>query len=430
MPVKPILMATIRNSCGGGGGNYGGGSSGGTPVNKHRGNIGTGNYNRFAPFLPRQRILSSGKRQLSQDQDDETPFSKAPRLDSNKIFEQLGEQDKYMDAAKLALAAAHAAITAACKPDDGGLGTALHKLGEVCEHLVKGNEALKSTLIDFVKVNPTPDQMIPSINVSRAAGTGSGSGSGPGSGNNTLGPHRLSGRQARRASPSPTPSISPAEQLKQKVKKTLREAERRTVIFDLDLGTAPTINKESISRKVTVALHEKARKGEHDYALNDACEMVDDTLSCSMLEFMGNGTKKFYNKGKKEDPRNGKMCTVPVRLDFKNKETRIQAEYTLRNICKVSCSTPYPKKLRQLLKLQIEEGKKLRDKCFIRNKVDIDNLRIITSARAENGWEHLDIDMEIPVDILGNDWVRDAFDTNTNTDMEVNTQQTAESQVS
>ena len=411
MPVKPILMADIRNTGGGhhGGGGGGGSGSGGSPTHKHRENIGVGNYNRFAPFMPRQRILSAGKRQLSPDLAPGSPLPKAPRLDSNKIFDQLGEQDKLMDAAKAALSAAHGVISAAYKPDDGGLGTALHKLGEFCELIVKSNEALKSTLVDFIKVT---DPVVPTITLSQPAGP---TGSAP--------PFKQAGRQVRRASPSPTPTISPEEQQKAKIKKTLREAERRTVVFDLDLGTAPTINKETISKKVTVALHDKARKGEHDYALNDACEMVDDTLSCSMLEFMGNGTKKFFNKGKKEDPRNGKMCTVPVRLDFKNKETRMQAEHTLRNICKVSCSVPYPKKLRQMLKVQIEEGKKLRDKCFIRTRVDIDNLKLTTSARAENGWEHLDLDKDIPLDILGNELM---FNFNLNErDME-----TASSQVS
>jgi hypothetical protein len=107
------------------------------------------------------------------------------------------------------------------------------------------------------------------------------------------------------------------------------------------------------------------------------------------------------------------MCTVPVRLDFKNKETRIQAEHTLRNICKVSCSVPYPKKLRQMLKLQIEEGKKLRDKCFIRNKVDIDNLKIITWPRQRTAGSTWTWTRQIPDDILGNDWVRDTSTTTT-----------------
>ena len=77
--------------------------------------------------------------------------------------------------------------------------------------------------------------------------------------------------------------------------------------------------------------------------------MIDDALSCSQLEFLGSGTRKFYNNRDKTDKRNGKMCTVPVRMDFKNKETRIQAETTLQSICKVKCSIPYPRKLRTMI---------------------------------------------------------------------------------
>ena len=413
MPVKPTLMADIRNS---NGGHYGNGSGGGrgdySPLSRHRENIGVGNYNRFAHFSPRKRILSSGKRQLSPDIDSGPPFSKAPRLDPNKLFEQLGENDKFMEAAKVALSAAHAALSAACKPDDGGTGTALFKLGEVCENLIKSNEAFKSTIIDYIKVSPSGEPQNPIIQVEdNDASNGFGS----------FFKNRYANRvnqQIRRASTASAPPPSATEIHTAKVKKTLREAERKTVVFDLNLGTAPTINKETISKKVTVALHDKAREGNHDYALNDACEMVDDTLSCSMLEFMGNGTKKYYNRRDNNDPKNGKMCTVPVRFDFKNKETRIQAENTLRNICKVSCSVPYPKKLRTLLATRIAEGKKIRSGCFIRNRVDIDNLKIVTSARAENGWEHLDMDIPIPEDILGNDT------------MEVSTNQSEGSRVS
>ena len=155
---------------------------------------------------------------------------------------------------------------------------------------------------------------------------------------------------------------------------------KKTVIFDLNLGTAPTINKESISKKVTMALHEKGREGDHDWALQDAAEMIDDTLSCSQLEFLGSGTRKFYNNRDNTDKRNGKMCTVPVRMDFKNKETRVQAETTLRSICKVNCSIPYPRKLRMMITEIISSGKRLREGLFIKVKVDIDNLKLSASA--------------------------------------------------
>ena len=52
---------------------------------------------------------------------------------------------------------------------------------------------------------------------------------------------------------------------KKKVKHALREAEKKPVIFNLDLGPVPTINKDTLSRKVTVALSDKAKAGNHDY---------------------------------------------------------------------------------------------------------------------------------------------------------------------
>ena len=95
------------------------------------------------------------------------------------------------------------------------------------------------------------------------------------------------------------------------------------------------------------------------------------------------------------------MCTVPVRLEFKNKETRFQAEDTIRKLCKVRCSVPYPKKLREILAATIQEGKKMRPDSYIRTKVDIDNMSISASARSGEGWEKLDrLTQNIPLDIL------------------------------
>ena len=50
-----------------------------------------------------------------------------------------------------------------------------------------------------------------------------------------------------------------------KGKKVLRETERRIILFNLDLSTATTLNKETILRKVIVALYNFAVKGNHDW---------------------------------------------------------------------------------------------------------------------------------------------------------------------
>ena len=89
---------------------------------------------------------------------------------------------------------------------------------------------------------------------------------------------------------------SPEESAKAKVKKALRDAEKKSIIFNLDLGPVPTINKDTLSGKVTVALSNKAKEGNHDYNLNDAKDTIDDVLSCSKLKFMGSSTRAYHNK--------------------------------------------------------------------------------------------------------------------------------------
>ena len=181
------------------------------------------------------------------------------------------------------------------------------------------------------------------------------------------------------------------------------------MIFNLELGQVPTINKETLSRKVTMALSEKAKAGDHDYNINDAEDTIDDVLSCAKLEFLGAGSKNFFNSRDATDKRNNKFCTMPVRLDFKDKETRIQAEISMRKLCKVSCSTPYPKKLRNILSGLVKDGKKAAPGCFSLTRVNVDKLTIDVHTKVDNQWQDLNLSCNIPTTILDN--FTDALDS-------------------
>jgi hypothetical protein len=184
-----------------------------------------------------------------------------------------------------------------------------------------------------------------------------------------------------------------------KVKTAIRDAEKKSLIFNLDLGKVPTMNKETLSRKVTMALNSKVQAGEHDYDIKDAEEVLDDILSCSKLEFLGGSTKAFFNKRNVNALRNNTFCTIPVRMDFKDRETRINAETKLRKICKVSCAVPYPKKLRDILDNLVTQGKKLAPGNFIRTRVNVDTLSIDVHAKTKEGWKDLYLKTCIPTDI-------------------------------
>ena len=272
MPVRPFLMADLR-------------AAPPSPSVAHRGNIGTGTYNRFNLLAPnRGRILSTGKRLLSDDDNPAAP-PKIPRFDANQVFEKLAAQDTLLDAAKNSLCLARAAIGLHYKQDDGALGTILFQLGSAVENIILHSEATKSNLVDIYKAADNQPPVQGKFATPKASG-------------------RIP--VPTKTAPARQPP-SAADTAALKVKRVLREAERRTIMFELNLGAAPLINKESISKKVTHALHDSAAAGEHDWNIKDAGVMVDDVLSCSQLEFLGSGTRKFFNNKKPTDPRN-KRC--------------------------------------------------------------------------------------------------------------------------
>ncbi len=121
---------------------------------------------------------------------------------------------------------------------------------------------------------------------------------------------------------------------------------------------------------------------------------------------MGNGgSKKFYNKAKPHDPRNGTFCTVPTKLTFRTKDERIKAEQTLRKFGMVKCSVPYPKKLRTIIGDIVKKGKQVKPNNYIRVKVDTESLTVSAHASVQSPsgrwvWEDLELTTEIPLDVL------------------------------
>jgi hypothetical protein len=129
-------------------------------------------------------------------------------------------------------------------------------------------------------------------------------------------------------------------------------------------------------------------------------EMTDDLLTCASLDFLGSGTKLYKNKYNDKDTNNGKFCTMPVKMMFKDKKERILAEQHLRKVCSVKCSTPYPKGLRTLISSLIEEAKRVKQGHFILAKVNVEKLTVSALASENNSWTDLNITRDIPLNIL------------------------------
>jgi hypothetical protein len=357
MSVKPVLLKDLRR----------------TAISQHQQMKGTGNYNSFSPLVSRERTFSVGKRKLSGQDSNPAPNSdsnsaKIAKLDSSVIFDQLKGQESVLAEVKTSLAQLEAA------PEDDAPAPVKAKLllmTTALGLLLKSQENLTSVLVDVFNVRKETAQA-------------------------TLAHAPNKPANLPKATP-PTPN--PEAQAAKKVKQAIREAEKKTLLFNLNLGNTPAMNKDTLARKVTLALSSAASAGEHDYDIKDAEEVIDDILSCSKLEFLGTTSKKFYNKKNPADPRNDKMCTLPVRFEFRDRETRFQAESNLRKICKVSCAVPYPKRLRLIMDNLVREGKKLYPKSFIRTKVNVDTLTIDVHAKTGEGWTDLNMRTTIPTNI-------------------------------
>ena len=196
-------------------------------------------------------------------------------------------------------------------------------------------------------------------------------------------------------SPAPTPAA-------QRFRDLVNEAEKSSVIFNLDMGRVPIINKETMSIKATSALTAMAATAENRPGLNpsgDTVAAIDDALSVAeKISFFGNTTKSLTGKG----AMSGAYCTIPVCYKFPSKDIRSKAEHVLRTRCKVSCATPYPQALRACIKAVIEDGKRARPDDFCSVTVDMAQLSLKVSWRAKDTstWTRYDKLIPIPSSVM------------------------------
>jgi hypothetical protein len=177
---------------------------------------------------------------------------------------------------------------------------------------------------------------------------------------------------------------------KKKFVQAVREAEKATLVFNLDMGTVAVMNTNTMNRKFSMAL--KAKAAEVDGNINgepkmDTVTQLDDTLSMvKNMDYFGKTTKQAKGKD---------FFTIPVKLTYKDKDTRTTAEQNLRKLCKVSCTTPYHSTLRDVMKKTMEEAKVKYKNCYIQTRVDVDSMSLRLSYRQDGIWYN-DVD-KIPL---------------------------------
>ncbi len=124
--------------------------------------------------------------------------------------------------------------------------------------------------------------------------------------------------------------------------------------------------------------------------LDDALDMV------TKMEFFGKQTKKSKNRLGEEDD----FCTIPVKLVFKDKETREAADGRLRKLCKMGGTVPYHRTLRNVINTTLDEAKKKYPHSFIQVKVDVENFQLKISRLEDGTWMNNVEKVDLPDSVL------------------------------
>jgi hypothetical protein len=185
----------------------------------------------------------------------------------------------------------------------------------------------------------------------------------------------------------------------------VKHAERSTLIHNLDLGSKKTLNEHTILSKATLALSAAAATVEGNHGKSPSKEAVsalDDVFSVTQnVTLFGRVTRPYENKMNKNDPKNRTFFTLPVRYEFKDRDTRVEAETILRETCKVECTTPYPTILRHCIKKVVEHFREEFPGDYIRTTVDPVKLKLkVTRKVRGHGWYQCDDPISLPKEVL------------------------------
>jgi len=198
----------------------------------------------------------------------------------------------------------------------------------------------------------------------------------------------------------PAPPPDPEEI---KLKEALDAADKSVIVFGANLGCAQIGNRNTLSANFTAGLRDAAigKAGEDATAAAESVRQVADALSCAEnVDFVGRTSTAYVRRGEggAEDADGAAACpppsyySMPVRLTFPDRDSRIYFEQTVKKQCGVSAKQDLPRTLRTA---SADFGARLRAQfpdLIIVVKLD-SKRRLFTAIGKKNGcptWDKLD----------------------------------------
>jgi hypothetical protein len=212
---------------------------------------------------------------------------------------------------------------------------------------------------------------------------------------------------------APTPTQNPAAPVEVRGERELREAleaaDKTAVTFEADLGPLPLANRERLGQQFSAGIRASAVKKAESNGKDpvESIRLVADAVSCiTDIAFLGQATKKFENKFRRDDERIGKFCTMPVKLTFPDRSSRIHFERVMRTECDLRVSMSLPEQVREV---QGDFNRKLREKypdtpLSIRVNADKLRLEVYMKVDGERNWKRCEDTCDLDPAIMLPGW--------------------------
>jgi hypothetical protein len=150
---------------------------------------------------------------------------------------------------------------------------------------------------------------------------------------------------ARRLANPPSTTPKPPIPGKKELVEALDKAEKEAILFGADLGPVSIANRGVLNVNLTTDIQKKVMEKTADKptaVTTEALRVVEDALSCvENIDFMG-PRSKMTSKGDGTD-----FCTMPIKLSFADKDSRINFERSMRDHTGLRASQSLPQPIRR-----------------------------------------------------------------------------------
>jgi hypothetical protein len=187
-------------------------------------------------------------------------------------------------------------------------------------------------------------------------------------------------------------------------------AEKTAVVFNADLGPSSVANRNVLNAAFATGLKKASDKVASE-AGGDAAEgvrVVNDALSCvDNLEFLGQASVRGIDKSNPLNPTPLDYFTMPIKLDFPDRGTRIHFERTLRQSCGMKAYMSLPAKLREYKALFYKAIQARYPNKIVMVRPDAATLSLVAFTKSHGGsrWTQCPEIHEFPRGIMLSDFV-------------------------